>query len=756
MYTLTDVHENIIIKRRNYADSIDSALLTETAFDPVQSYLTFRDAYYQKDGIMTYSLTYKDVAMVTDNPEAINSIVHDISTIYEYLNDAEVNKLLKIKRDQTLASYTEYNNYYRTLLGLPNMLYEFDTGFYIDTANFVYIDETIPGIDTTLPLHEMSYLERYTLKVTKRLNAIITENVKNPNREYLKYLDKDTNIITLRDGNYFDIIWSRGDSNDFNKFTEVYRQVKNHFVATSFDDRVLINEQFYEPLMCVTIIMFTLITITTDEPRKIIDSESIDDREIELTLRSYGVPLFNFSNRYMNNLVKRMNTLTMLKGTNKALQIVSNIFNGISLYKYFLIKLINDNITDYSDPSNIYKMVYIKTPIDVDDPYDYIETSEQIPYGTVAHNDPLWGYDQDIFEQEVLEMPFTYAESKYLGIDNSIDITMFSLKMSFWYRYVLERKDKFQSIKFYIDSLDMQVDLFHIMVYLNCILFRKMRLTPDIPDSLASVVFMNSIRNNIDYDRLIAMWEGHFRFSEHKDFIRNLRDAPYNSTYDIAIETWQVDMDIYFKLNELKKSVNTWEDFRMIDTILEGFTYGEKIPELFNNMTNYESYLNTISPNFFFRLEELDKADDRIDRLNSEMQEILNELIKYSNKARHEMYQEMLNSAISIYSDQDILDYIEQLINFYKSYTQDLLSKGLLYVLDDINEGIKITEQITFYMEMSEYDVITTALAFDNEELIQFLENLSENEMITVNERLYFIHPDTNEPLLINGSYILN
>ncbi len=138
------------------------------------------------------------------------------------------------------------------------------------------------------------------------------------------------------------------------------------------------------------------------------------------------------------------------------------------------------------------------------------------------------------------------------------------------------------------------------------------------------------------------------------------------------------------------------------------------------------------------------------------MQEILNELIKYSNKARHEMYQEMLNSAISIYSDQDILDYIEQLINFYKSYTQDLLSKGLLYVLDDINEGIKITEQITFYMEMSEYDVITTALAFDNEELIQFLENLSENEMITVNERLYFIHPDTNEPLLINGSYILN
>ena len=269
MYTLTDVHENIIIKRRNYADSIDSALLTETAFDPVQSYLTFRDAYYQKDGIMTYSLTYKDVAMVTDNPEAINSIVHDISTIYEYLNDAEVNKLLKIKRDQTLASYTEYNNYYRTLLGLPNMLYEFDTGFYIDTANFVYIDETIPGIDTTLPLHEMSYLERYTLKVTKRLNAIITENAKNPNREYLKYLDKDTNIITLRDGNYFDIIWSRGDSNDFNKFTEVYRQVKNHFVATSFDDRVLINEQFYEPLMCVTIIMFTLITITTDEPRSL-------------------------------------------------------------------------------------------------------------------------------------------------------------------------------------------------------------------------------------------------------------------------------------------------------------------------------------------------------------------------------------------------------------------------------------------------------------------------------------------------------
>ena len=756
MFTLTDVHNNVVIKRRYYADSIDRDLVTETGFDPVQSYLSYRDAYYQKDGIMSYTLTYNDIAQVTNNPDAINAIYDNINVIYDYLNDSEVEKLLKMKRDQILKSYVEVNNYYRTIMGLPNMLYETDTGFYEDEANFVYINEVIPGIDTSLPLHKMSFLERYTLKVTKRLDAIITENSNNPQREYLKYLDKDTNILTLRDGGYFDIIWSKGDSNDFNKFTDTYRQVKNHFIATSFDDRVLINEQFYEPLMCVTIIMCTLINIASDEPRKIIDSESIDDREIELTLKSYGVPLFNFSSRYMNALIRRMNTLTMLKGTNKALQIVSNVFNGISLYKYFLIKLVKDNITDYSDPRNIYEMVYIKTPIDVDDPYKYIETSEHLPYSAVASNDPLWGYDQNIFEQEVLEMPFAYAESKYLGIDNSVDITMFSLKMSFWYRYVMERKEKFRGITFYIDSLDLQVSLHNIMIYLNTILFRKMKLTPDIPDSLPSVVFMNSIKNNIDYDRLIAMWEGHFRFSEHKDFIRNLRDAPYNSTYDLAIETWQVDMDIYFKLNELKKNVNNWEDFRMIDTIIEGFTYGEKVPELFDNKTNYEDYLNTISPNFFFRLEELDSAEDRIDRLNNEMQEVLNTLIKFANNARHEMYIDMLNSAISIYSDQDILDYIEQLINFYKSYTQDLLSKGLLYVLDDINEGIKITEQITFYMEMTDYDVITTALAFDNEELIEFLENLSENETMTINERLYFIHPDTNEPLLVNGGYILN
>ena len=81
MYTLKNVHENVIVKRKYYADSIDRDIVEETAYDPMLNYLSYRDAYYQKDGIMTYTLTYSDVAMVTDNPEAINVIVQDINTI---------------------------------------------------------------------------------------------------------------------------------------------------------------------------------------------------------------------------------------------------------------------------------------------------------------------------------------------------------------------------------------------------------------------------------------------------------------------------------------------------------------------------------------------------------------------------------------------------------------------------------------------------------------------------------------------------
>lgn len=754
MYTLENVQDDIIIKRSHYADTLDDQIWSTSGYDILRQYMSFRDAYYGIDDIISYTLSYSDIAFVTDDPEAINAIANDYKVLYDYLDKNQVDKLVKRKRQEILSEYVEYNNYYRMILGLPNMLYDPDTGWREDEANYVYLNRQVPGVDDTLPLHKMTYLEKYNLKITGYLDSIIKDNADIPERDYLKYLDKDTDIVKLRDGQPFEIIWSRGNDNDFNKFVDTFGQVRRHFMTTAYNERFTRDYQYYEPLMVVFLIMCTLINIATDEPRKIIDDETLDEREIELTLKSYGVPLFDFSSRYLNAVVRRMNTLTMLKGTNKALTTISEIFNSLSVYKYFLIKQEKEVITDYSDPTKVYDLFYIQAPIEADDPWPYVNEADFIPFDSIASADPLWGYDGNTLEDEILAMDFSYSESKYLGINNSIDITMFTLEMAHWFRYVCERKDKFKNIKFYIDTLDLNVSLFDIMIYMDCILFRKMRLTPDIPDTMASVVFMKSIKNNIDYNKLVAMWQSHFRFTEYKDYINDLKDAPANSTYHTAIDVWQTDMNILIKLNELKKQVTRYEDFQMIDTIIKAFTYGEKIPTLFDGFTNYEDYLTSISPNFFLRLEELDNSgDDRRDRLNNELTEIINELIKKANKIRHGMYIDMMNNAISVYSDQDILNYVEKLIDFYKSYTQDLLSKGIVYILNDINDGIKITEKITFFMEMNEYEVITTALAFDNGELISFLENLAESEEVICNERFFEIHPDTNESVLIGGSW---
>ena len=53
--------------------------------------------------------------------------------------------------------------------------------------------------------------------------------------------------------------------------------------------------------------------------------------------------------------------------------------------------------------------------------------------------------DKTILEKDIKEMDFSYAEGKYLGLDNRVNLATFSLEIAHFYRYVIEHKETFKN-----------------------------------------------------------------------------------------------------------------------------------------------------------------------------------------------------------------------------------------------------------------------------------------------------------------------
>ena len=213
--------------------------------------------------------------------------------------------------------------------------------------------------------------------------------------------------------------------------------------------------------------------------------------------------------------------LTYKKGSKAVLTEISKLFDEITIYKYFIVKkLSNGGKDDVSNknPDDKYELAFIKTHLDVDDPYPYMTDVNTVPYRDIVDRDPRWGLnDVDKLDPELKRMSFSYSESKYLGLDNKIDLFTFSLEMGYFYRFMVEHKSIITKIdNIYIDTVDVRADVFQILAYLQCLVLRKYQVAPDIPDTILSVIQMYSIRKDIDYDRLKLLFREHFKYSKNK------------------------------------------------------------------------------------------------------------------------------------------------------------------------------------------------------------------------------------------------
>lgn len=757
MITIQEIATGVAVKRSILAQKMDQGLAKEFDFDPRIYYQGYRDAYYEADTHMGYRFTIDEIAKYCNDIRLVNRMVADNTLVSSYLSKEDLDKLVADKRKYTLENYVEVNNYYRIYLGLPPIMKD-KFGNYIDDPDYIFYNKVpISGVDITKPVHKYNATERSLFSVSGELAKMI---IANPKAKYLRYLDKDVDIVSLRDANEFEIIWFNKNDGKIRDFVEHYRAVRNQFMRSHYRELDAIQYPYYEGFICAYLLMAAMADYNANIPIQRLKNNEIDESEIYLLFESYGLPKFDFSQKYLLEIANRINTLTYKKGTKDGLQLISKMFEEISIYKYYIVKrLKNQGVLNYDGMSNKdkYELFFVKAPLSADDPYEYMQKEENVtPYMNVVSKDPRWGVENDKLEDTLKDWEFSYSESKYLGLNNKIEISTFSLEMAYFYRYIIEHKDIVSKLKIYLDTVDVQADLFELITYMQALIFRKFKVSPDIPDTLSSIIYMYSIKNKVDYERLKLVFREHFKYHENKANIDGFIDLLDNQDYTLngIMDTFEINYKIIEYLYDLRSTLTRYDDYHMVDTIIKAITFGEKVPELYNNKTNLEDFLSTYnshSSKYVVRINELLSSSDPVASINNEITVIINLLRDQVDNIRHKKLLSLFDTAQNLYSDLDIIKYLEKIIDFYKSYTQDIIDRGVVYSMSDITDGLQIVEELKIRLDLKDWEVFTLSLLFtgDNTEYIRFLlDNFKKVDYFSQTEILSIIHEDVTQEII--------
>lgn len=731
--SLKDITREVIIKRSMKADSEDDLIRHHIGYDPYQAFEEYRNAYMKTDTLSTYKFTGKELLEYTDNLDAIRYVIKNTSSIRYYLTDDQITDLLNKKRSVVISEYQEYNNYYRTLLGLPNIVWNQGKST-IPSTQLIYVKQEITGIDNSKPLHQMSVAECGILRTLGVLDALYDEH----KFEWIKYVGLELNVINLRMAKNFDIIYYNKEKAGMSEFYAMYRNVRNSYMINHYNEYDIMTYEFMEPIVCIHLLMTTLACTTAEN----IFSKDINVADLKNIFRSYGLPKFDISDTYLLKIADKLNVLIEHKGTHKGLQMLSDIFDGISIFKYFITKRLKSNgELNYDGLSNKdkYDLYYVRAPLDADDVFSYIDdTKNRRPFKQMADADPLWGFEGDIFEDEIKDIEeFSYSTSKYLALENKIDIVTFAIETAYFIRFVIEHTKEMRKLRFYLDTVGKQCTMLEILTYLQVLIFKKYRITADIPDTMASVIYMYSIKNESDYEGLKRRFRDYFKW--HRDSkLKGLNIDEFNDIVDgtilsfrTALDSFEVNYKVIEKLKKYRAMTTDRRDYQTIETLIQAITYGSKLPELYNNKTNFEDFLVTATKggNLFqlrlLELEQIVNEEERKDKYNNEINEVLALIRQFCDRVKHKKLLTTLDNMQSVFTDIDLLSFLETVIDFFKSYTQDVINKGVVFLISDVGDKLQVTERFTKFLSMNLWETVLLSLYTGkyNKELVTYLNN---------------------------------
>lgn len=660
-----------------------------------------------------------------------NAGILDISKLNSYVDDKYLipkelrTKVLEENRKFIINTYEEKNNYYRTLIGLPD----------IGDDDFIYLDEELCDrydLDPTMPIH--MYEDHDINSISYHMDDIIS---KYPHKEYLKFLGKNkVNLIRARTARNFEII--RCDMSSHVVFLKIFFQTydlaREYFTSVIYVKEKYNQDNLYDNFIAMNIMIMTIQRVMVDTFKLGVDRDFYDLESIKSFFNSYGIPFFEtLPLDYQRTIMKRLNILLRSKSTDRCLYDIANIlfFDRVTILEYYLMK---EKKYDENDiPLDIKKPIEdidgnIRYIEDIDKMYDLyfqaVDIKEQnvslalenksnsYDYYEVTYEDPHWWDDEDL-RLKLTESEFNYIDTKYLGINIMYNLTQLMFETVYFINMLVDKKNQihrpklnfFLTIKLPRITVD-PVSIFDAVILLCALTCKKNHFKGNIIKSGAQILTVMG-----------------FDFEENFKLIReNIKNDKQQKVYDHETLKYLENLNVHSK-DDIRK---LYEDIvGLADFCIQKMNNTDDIKVYHAYKYLYDSLMVKEYTNKVLSKENGEIADTYLDYLDDQnpfLADFVNNCtieqtgiyIDHILGTLNELIPDLEYLSAINGTDNILVQVLVKLIDFFKSYTVDLRNINILYVMD--SRRYNMIKMITDY---------TISAKIENDEYIRFyLDNI--------------------------------
>lgn len=665
----------------------------------------------KKDSDRFISASMKEDSFITypefDDEAYLGAGITDQILINQYKKDKSLippnlqQRLVEAQRAVVISTYVEKNNYYRMLTGLPDM----------EDNDFIYLTQAqaqASEVDSTKPIHEFTEDELIKIEKTGVYAEIVAAN---PSKKYLTRLGSNSiDIVKARTSKPFSIMFLTTDLTEYfvDEFNQTYEQSRDYFLTVIYNRDFGSRFDMYDNFIAMMIMVMTTQRLFSNTFKYGIERDFYDISSIQTLFGAYNVPyLENLPLEYQRILARNLNNLLHYKSTDKVLYDICSLlgYERINIFKYYLIK--SHNLDDNENPLFIYKEEVDETGQtqlveDKEKMYSlYFQSvelrerntalalaspSNRLEYNSVILDDPFWQDDEDLREK-IYETEFNYVETKYLGMNIMYKLTEMLFEIIYVFRLLVDKKSQTQNIFIRLPRLFQQkeISLFQITVLLCALISKK-----------------NGMAGNIISTPSKTLSILGFNFSQDFTAIKEeIKSKPH--LYDQRILQYIQNMDVYSAndINNLYKNIKELEAFlvnamaetkslkqyRAYKTLYDSIMVTDNVTSMFTKSngevaSTFLDYLDDTDLVLaeFVRNAESDEISEHVDHVISRLNLALKDL-------RH----------LYIYNDSNnvIITAIVTLIKFFKSYTTNLSSFNIMYLMDSrYHNMIKMLDDI--------------------------------------------------------------
>lgn len=628
------------------------------------------------------------------DPRAFYNIgIFDELLVTKYIDDKELvppdvrARLLEEQRKLTIADYVEENDYYRSLAGLPDLA---------DTPLFVSVEVAeLTGVDSLTPLHELQSEDLIKIDRQGYLAELIAQYPKKP---YLRYLLRPIPIVTARRAVAFGLIQTPVDLplSFYEMFVDTYEKARSYFMSVIYNKSYSGRFDLYDNYIGLMIMTMTVQRMFADTFRSGIENDFYDIDTIQMFFKSYNVPFIEeLPLEYQRVLIRNMNNLLYYKSTDKVLYDICSLlgYERINIYKYYLMK--EHRLDENEKPIFLYKEVEQDdgSKVMVEDSEKMYElyfqsvelrerntalhltnTTQQVDYNQVVRDDIFWWDDDDELKKEIYQSEFNFVESKYLSMNIMYKMTEMLFEIIYTFRILLDKKDATSKLTFTLPRVfpQKEMTLFNTTVFLCALVSKKNKMAGNI---LASPTKIMSIMG--------------FNFKADFAAIRmEIRNNP--KIYDQEVLKYFLYLDVYSvtDINNLFVNIRSLETF-LADKIattsnLESYHAYKKLYDtlMISETTDivFKKSNGEIAETFLDYLEDADLALAEYVR-NVEPDDV-SEIVNMVLDRLTLLLKDLQHLYIVNDSNNVVITAITKLIRFFKSYTTDLTSLNVMYLMD--------------------------------------------------------------------------